>query len=100
MRLAEVDSERATSAINPTGASREGSGWSGPSKLFATLLELTSGSADKPTNEVDGAFKVLSAGSGGERSANFRWWVSWVSGDEPCGSVDESTIAFVGGMPL
>lgn len=34
MRLAEVDSERATSVINPTGASREGSGWSEPSKIF------------------------------------------------------------------
>jgi hypothetical protein len=58
---------------------------------------ITSGRADKPTDEVDGAFKLLSAGSGGERSASISWWVSWVSGDEPCGSVYESTIAFAGG---
>jgi hypothetical protein len=63
VRLAEVDSERAASANNPTGASREGSGWSGPSKQSPACCCLYGG-ATRPTNVVGGAFKLLLQGLG------------------------------------
>ena len=56
MRFVVVDSERATAAINPTGASREGSGWSGPSNLFSVLFFVFTECRPIPTNEVGGAF--------------------------------------------